>query len=237
LCGIPVVCDFRSIDVGLGGQGAPLVPAAERELFSEYAACLNLGGICNISFPGKNTLGYDIAPCNQLLNLISRRMGIAFDEGGRIAASGRAISILKAELDCLPYYQKQTPKSLSNEMVAETWIPLLESCKEKPADILHTLCLHIAARIAAALPPTGGRMLVSGGGAHHLFLMDEIQKACGSKWQINGDDANLSDCKEALCFAWLGLKRILNEVNVIHSVTGSDRDSVSGALYGMILLN
>jgi anhydro-N-acetylmuramic acid kinase len=92
LTGLPVVSDFRTLDVGLGGQGAPLVPGAEKFLFAGYDACLNLGGICNISFPKQSPfLGFDIAPCNQLLNLAASWIGIDYDPEGQNAAQGQLI--------------------------------------------------------------------------------------------------------------------------------------------------
>lgn len=232
MCGIPVVSDFRTVDVGLGGQGAPLVPGAEKELFAGYGACLNLGGICNISFPEENTIGYDVAPCNQLLNLVSRKAGKDFDEGGRLAAGGTSIPDLLEALDKIPFYRQSIPKSLSNEMVASGWIPLLESCRENPADILHTLCVHISIRISETLPHSGGRLLVSGGGVFNDFLMNQLELSCGKNWQVIRAEEKLASSKEALCFAWMGLKRLLNETNVPASVTGAVRDSISGALYG-----
>ena len=82
--GLPVVSDFRSTDVGYGGQGAPLVPGAERFLFSEFDACLNLGGIANISFPKSIPFsGFDLAPCNQLLNEAAGWLDLAFDDAGK----------------------------------------------------------------------------------------------------------------------------------------------------------
>ena len=232
LCGIPVVSDFRTVDVGLGGQGAPLVPGAEAELFADFSACLNLGGICNISFPGIHTTGSDLAPCNQVLNFISLLTGKPYDEGGRMAASGKEIPELRLQLDNIPFYQSPFPKSLSNEQVASNWIPVLDSCGGTPPDILFTLCQHIADCVAAALPAEGGRMLVSGGGVFNDFLMDQLELACGKNWQLIRADEKLAGFKEALCFAWLGLKRLLNEMNVPASATGAYRDSVSGALYG-----
>jgi anhydro-N-acetylmuramic acid kinase len=232
LCGIPVVSDFRTVDVGLGGQGAPLVPGAEAELFSEFTACLNLGGICNVSFPGKQTTGFDIGPCNQLLNFVSLLKGKAYDEDGKMAAEGRLIPELLEQLNANSFYRQPVPRSLSNEMVAESWTPLLLAYRQEPENVLHTLCLHIAACISEVLP-SGGKMLVSGGGVFNLFLMDSIQKACEKTWQIIPADEKLAGSKEALCFAWLGLKRLLEEVNVPASVTGARSDSVSGALYGL----
>ena len=116
-------------------------------------------------------------------------------------------------------------------MVAETWVPLLAPYENQPENILHTLCLHIASCIAAVLPEEG-KMLVSGGGVFNQFLMDATSKACGENWQLIPADQKLAASKEALCFAWLGLKRLLEEINVPASVTGAKADSVSGALYG-----
>jgi anhydro-N-acetylmuramic acid kinase len=83
MTGIPTVCDFRSTDIALGGQGAPLVPMGDLHLFKEYTACLNLGGICNISLKKENQIfAYDIAPCNQLLNFFAKEIGKDFDENG-----------------------------------------------------------------------------------------------------------------------------------------------------------
>ena len=235
LCGIPVISDFRTVDVGLGGQGAPLVPGAEAELFSDYDACLNLGGICNVSFP-KNHIGFDIGPCNQLLNYASRLRGKEYDENGRMAAAGKLIPELQQQLSAIPFYSLPVPKSLSNEKVAETWIPLLEPYAGQPENILHTLCLHIASCVADVLPAQG-KMLVSGGGVFNEFLFNAIRNACGENWQLTPADNKLAGSKEALCFAWLGLKRLLEEINVPASVTGAKADSVSGALYGKNLLS
>ena len=85
-----VVCDFRTLDVKLGGQGAPLVPIGDQLLFGEYDFCLNLGGISNISFKKDGQrLAYDIGLANMPLNYITQKIGLEYDEGGKIASSGQ----------------------------------------------------------------------------------------------------------------------------------------------------
>ena len=87
--GIVTVCDFRSLDVGLGGEGAPLVPIGDALLFGQYDACLNIGGIANISLRKKGKrIAYDICCANMLLNFIAGRLGKAYDKGGQLAARG-----------------------------------------------------------------------------------------------------------------------------------------------------
>ena len=88
--GFKVICDFRTEDVALGGQGAPLVPIGDRLLFSEYDYCLNLGGFANISSEHKNErIAYDICPVNIVLNHYAKKLGFNFDEGGCVAKKGK----------------------------------------------------------------------------------------------------------------------------------------------------
>jgi len=231
---LPVVSDFRTQDVGLGGQGAPLVPGAERFLFSEYDACLNLGGICNISFPkGVPFLGFDLAPCNQLLNEAAGWLGLDYDKDGKLAASGTVLPELMSKLSTLSYYQKPAPKSLGNEEVAALWKPLLNPWKDQPENTMHTLCLHIAEVLSLQIEniQSSGKMLVTGGGAFHTFLIDCISKSLPG-WNIEIPDPKMVSFKEAYCFAFLGLKRILGEANCFAEVTGASSDSSCGALYG-----
>ena len=84
-CGVDTICDFRTVDVALGGQGAPLVPVGDRNLFAEYAYCLNLGGFSNISSEGEGgkRKAYDISPVNYVLNHYTRQIGLEYDRTGR----------------------------------------------------------------------------------------------------------------------------------------------------------
>ena len=231
---LPVISDFRTLDVGLGGQGAPLVPGAEKFLFLNYDACLNLGGIANVSFPRHAPfLGFDIAPCNQLLNQATNWIGLEYDEGGKIASSGHLIPDLLKELNEVNYYKKNPPKSLGNEDVANFWKPIVDKWKSQPENVMHTLTLHIADQISKsvlAIQPKG-KLLTTGGGAFHSFLIEEIKKAFSENWKIEVPESQMVSFKEAYCFAFLGLKRLLNETNCFAEVTGANSDSSLGAVY------
>ncbi|MDQ2656864.1 MAG: anhydro-N-acetylmuramic acid kinase, partial [Bacteroidota bacterium] len=87
--GLPVVSDFRSLDVALGGEGAPLVPAGDKFLFHEYDVCLNLGGIANLSLDLKGKrYAYDICFCNMGLNMLAAEAGLKYDKNGAMASDG-----------------------------------------------------------------------------------------------------------------------------------------------------
>lgn len=229
-CGLPVISDFRSADVAMGGQGAPLVPVGDQLLFSHYDSCLNLGGIANISFEknGKR-LAYDVAPCNLLLNELAGRLGFSYDEHGKMAASGKVLPAVLEALNDLDYYSRSFPKSLGREDVEEDFLPLLSERHNVP-DLLATVTRHIALQVAAAVQQKQGNagLLITGGGALNTALVQEI-KACVAGEVVVGSDSILH-FKEALIFAFLGVLRWRGEINVLCSVTGSKTDHCAGAI-------
>jgi len=129
--GLPVVCDFRSGDVALKGQGAPLVPIGDKLLFNDYVACLNLGGFANVSFDkhGKR-IAFDICPVNIVLNELAQRLGNPFDKGGKMAQNGEVNKGLLEHLNKLKFYQAPGPKSLGKEWVEQVIWPLLDGRRE-----------------------------------------------------------------------------------------------------------
>jgi anhydro-N-acetylmuramic acid kinase len=230
--GLDVICDFRTSDVAYGGQGAPLVPIGDKHLFPEHAYCLNLGGIANVSFEMEgNRIAFDICPCNMLLNHYAFRAGQPFDRNGDMAASGKCHDDLLNELNALNYYKKSYPKSLGREEVEKYFFPVIEKYALTPADVLRTLCEHIAMQVAASLPgrQPEKRMLVSGGGAWNSFLAACIRKHAGLGVEI--PDALTVNYKEALIFAFLGVLRFRGEPNCYGSVTGARKDAIGGAVY------
>jgi anhydro-N-acetylmuramic acid kinase len=228
VCGIPVVSDFRTLDVSLGGQGAPLVPVGDALLFSQYEYCLNLGGIANISFDedGKR-IAFDICAINYVLNRLANRLGKSFDKNGRFSAAGKIIPEVLEKLNALPYYKKSPPKSIGREWIEETIFPLLPE-NLKTEDLLRTFSEHAAEQISRVISGKG-KLLITGGGAHNTFFIDELQKKC--KAEIVIPDSKTIDFKEALIFAFLGLLRWNNKVNTLASVTGAGRDSSGGIIF------
>lgn len=225
---LPVVCDFRTTDVALGGQGAPLVPVGDELLFGNYHSCLNLGGFANISYSenGKR-IAYDICAVNYVLNRLAKRAGKMYDADGAMAKSGNVLTDLLERLNALPYYRALPPKSLGREWAESNIFPLLKS-DYRTEDLLRTFTLHVAEQIGAAAP-AGGRMLITGGGAHNRFLVELLNEKCNCEVVV--PDPMTVDFKEALVFAFLGLLRWKNRVNVLASVTGATRDSSSGSIF------
>jgi anhydro-N-acetylmuramic acid kinase len=230
IIGKKVVCDFRIQDVELGGQGAPLVPIGDRLLFSDYDYCLNLGGFSNISFEenGKR-IAFDISPVNTVLNFYANQLGMNYDDKGEIALSGKVNSDLLTELNKHDFYQKKYPKSLGIEFVNATILPLIDNYFISIEDKLHTFVEHIATQIALALPKKEGKMLITGGGAYHLFLLERMQFHL-PKINLIVPNTKTLEFKEALIFGLLGVLKLRNEINVLCSVTGAKNDHSSGKI-------
>lgn len=226
-----VVCDFRVQDVQLGGQGAPLVPIGDEILFSEYDYCMNLGGFSNISFvEKKQRVAFDISPVNTVLNHYANSLGFDYDDKGMISRSGNCYPDLLEQLNALPFYQKNYPKSLGFEFVKETILPLIESYKIPIADKLNSFTKHIAIQIAASLPSKKGKLLVTGGGAYNDFLIELIQEQL-PEMEIIIPNYKTLEFKEALIFGLLGVLKLRGEINVLSSVTGAKFNHSSGIIH------
>ncbi len=232
-----VICDFRSKDVAMGGNGAPLVPIGDRLLFPNYKFCLNLGGFANISFQNQHTMiAFDIVAANIVLNFYAQKLGIAYDEEGKLAASGKVNLQILNELNSLPFYKKEYPKSLGKEWVMAEIFPILEKYSLLEGDILASYCEHIAIQISKVVLENSNleidtTMLVTGGGAFNKHLMQLIVKKLAGKCQVIIPDENTVKFKEAIIFALLGLLRIKNIPNCLKSVTGASIDNIGGCIY------
>jgi anhydro-N-acetylmuramic acid kinase len=236
--GLPVVSDLRALDVAFGGQGAPIVPIAEKLLFPGYDYFLNIGGIANISVHEKgNVIAFDICAANRVLNMLAQKEGKDYDDGGAIASFGQLNESLLEQLNTLSYYKEPFPKSLANDFGTGTVFPIIEAAGLSPADALHTYTEHIAVQVrnAVAAQRNGDgqkQLLVTGGGAYNTFLIERLQHHLSPlQVEVVVPDAHTIAYKEALAMALIGVLRWRQEYNVLSSVTGASRDSIGGAVW------
>ncbi|KIA90364.1 anhydro-N-acetylmuramic acid kinase [Kaistella jeonii] len=225
---IPVVYDFRSQDVLMGGSGAPLVPIGDELLFSEFDACLNIGGFSNISFrkEGKR-VAFDICPVNIIMNQFAKKLGKYFDENGDLARNGTVNFEILSLLNSLPFYESSAPKSLGIEWINENISPLLEG--EIAENVLATFTEHAAFQIAEIFNQYEiQKVLFTGGGTYNSYLIERIKNKTSAEIII--PEKELIDFKEALIFAFMGVLRMNNEINILSSATGSSADHCSGLL-------
>ena len=224
----PVIYDFRSQDVLMGGNGAPLVPIGDELLFSQYDACLNLGGFSNISLQKNHQrIAFDISPVNVVLNYFAEKLGKNYDENGDFARNGAINFKILEELNTLTFYQKSAPKSLGVEFVNSEIFPLLKD--ETPENIIATFTEHIAEQIAKVFNDNQLKtVLVTGGGTFNTYLLEKIREK--SQTELIVPDENIINFKEALIFAFMGVLRLRNEVNVLCSATGSSENHSSGII-------
>ena len=225
---IPVIYDFRSQDVLMGGNGAPLVPIGDELLFSEFDACLNIGGFSNISFKkeGKR-IAFDICPVNIIMNQFAKKLGKDFDENGNFAQNGTVNFEILSLLNSLPFYEYSAPKSLGIEWINSTILPLLEG--ETAENVLATFTEHAAFQIAEILNQYEiQKVLFTGGGTYNSYLIERIKNKTSAEIII--PEKELIDFKEALIFAFMGVLRMNNEINILCSATGSSADHCSGLL-------
>ncbi len=239
ITGLPTISDLRSMDVALGGQGAPIVPIGDKLLFSNYDYLLNIGGIANVTIQhiDGGPVAFDVCPANQVLNILAGREGQKMDEGGAMAAQGSAVVELLEILGRHPYYSQTGPKSLSNEAALAIAAPLLDETRYSSIDLLRTTVQHICnvlANTVKAHPQSKDRasLLITGGGAFNTFLVMKLQEMLAPmNVDVTVPDATTVMYKEALVMALIGALRWREEVNVLSSVTGAVRDSVGGALW------
>ncbi|MFN3773177.1 anhydro-N-acetylmuramic acid kinase [Cloacibacterium normanense] len=224
----PVIYDFRSQDVLMGGNGAPLVPIGDELLFSQYDACLNLGGFSNISLQKNHQrIAFDISPVNVVLNYFAEKLGKNYDENGDFARNGAINFKILEQLNALTFYQKSAPKSLGVEFVNSEIFPFLKD--ETPENIIATFTEHIAEQIAKVFNDNQLKtVLVTGGGTFNTYLLEKIREK--SQTELIVPNENTINFKEALIFAFMGVLRLRNEVNVLCSATGSSENHCSGIL-------
>lgn len=232
---IPVIFDFRSLDVAHGGQGAPLVPIGDELLFDEYDVCLNLGGIANLSLKSKKKReAFDVCFVNMGLNYLASKAGKEYDQNGALASDGEINTKLLAQLDHAYRKVKSKRSSLGREFFEKSIQPLLDRGNCSTNDRLRTFTESAAKQLAEAILKSKKKptVLCTGGGTYNSFLIYRLIELCGDNATLIIPEHEVIKFKEALVFAFLGVLRVRNEINCLKSVTGASQDSSSGVTVG-----
>jgi anhydro-N-acetylmuramic acid kinase len=232
---LPVVHDFRTLDVALGGEGAPLVPAGDKFLFGDYDVCLNLGGIANLSMDIRNARNaFDVCFCNMGLNYLAAKAGKEIDENGRMANEGETNEQLFNKLHRIYSSMREKRPSLGREIFEKQIQPLLDLGNIPLEDRLRTFTESIAYEVVQSVLPSRKHpsILCTGGGTFNSFLISRLLHHCGDEAALIVPEENIIKFKEALVFAFLGVLRVREETNCLKSVTHASRDSSAGSIIG-----
>ena len=230
-CEIPVIADFRSLDVAFGGTGAPLVPIGDQLLFPGYI-CVNLGGIANLSYMEHDVTAFDVSPFNLLLNHIANQNGTTYDENGRLSATGEVNKNLLSALEKTSYYKESHPKSLDKTWVEQHFFPLIAESRCNLADKQRTIIQHLVIRLDKELKKAQEKrrqpVLITGGGAHNIFFIEQLKAR--ATYEIIVPDTKTVDFKEALIFAFLGYRKLTHQYNILAKVTGASKNVIGGVM-------
>lgn len=229
--GIKTVNNFRQLDVALGGQGAPLVPIGDRFLFGDFDACLNIGGFANISYESQGKrLAFDISPANRVLNQWSQILGFEFDESGKLGKQGHVNQNQLETWNNLSYYQKEKPKSLSEEWLNGHFYPNI-SKDLSTIDLLATAYAHMGVQIGKVISEQKFQnCLITGGGAYNEYLLEKI-KSEAPYCKLILPDKKIIDFKESIIFAFLGWLRVNKAHNTLIEATGASATCSSGVIW------
>lgn len=235
--GIDVVGEFRLADVAAGGHGAPFAPLYHAALaagLEKPLMVLNLGGVANVTWLGRDgaILAFDTGPASALLDdLVSRKFGMPYDEGGRIAASGSVDRTVLAGLLANPFFVEKPPKSLDrNDFHARAKI--VDRLADR--DAAATLAAFTIEATAAALdhlPEAPGRWLVTGGGRHNAFFMRGFARRLGVPVEPVEAVGWNGDLIEAQCFGYLAVRSLKGLPLSLPGTTGVPVPMPGGRLF------
>jgi len=254
MSGIPVVSDFRSADLAAGGEGAPLVPWADRILFSregEARALLNLGGVGNVTWLGPSgdpgpPLAFDTGPGNALMDIAAGRASagrLTRDEDGELARRGRVDhELLEALLDD-PFFRRPPPRSTGRERFGPALVDALarergleDGRPEAWCDLLATLAaLTVESAVRAmrewVVPRGVDRVVVTGGGAHNPVLVEGLRRGLSPIPVETGPRAlgMDPDAREAAAFALLAWAFVAGVPGNVVECTGASGPRILGS--------
>lgn len=236
--GVPVCYDMRQADLIAGGQGAPITPAADNVLFGrgdQDVLVVNLGGICNVTWLGGDTLGEDIGPCNLLIDgLVQRLSGQRYDDGGRLTMTGSVNHELLETMRGHPWFTKDKPRTAGREDFTAAWIDRLLAERDVAVnDACATAAAFVAELIEAAWQSCGNEtrsVVLAGGGACNPALVARITQAIGdgATVQTSGELGVPVQAREAMAMAVLGAMSRDGVPITLTQITGADKPGCAG---------
>ena len=232
--GTMVIADFRCDDIAAGGKGAPLVPLVDYRLFRHAEIgriALNIGGIANITvIPASarldQVIAFDTGPGNMVMDAL---MGAEqFDRDGATARQGKVNEPLLAALLNDSYFPLGPPKTAGREQYGEQFMAAFHEIPKQ--DAVATALALTARTIAQAIGNYKGiaEVIVSGGGAHNGFLMEQIRSLLPLTVKTSAEYGIDIDAKEAIAFAVLAYESFNGRPGNVPSATGADRAVICG---------
>ncbi len=246
--GITTVSDFRSRDMAVGGQGAPLVPLVDYLLFrSEHVgrAMLNIGGIANVNILPANCgvsdiFAFDTGPGNMVIDGVVQaitRGKLSFDRDGALAGKGQVCEDLLDVLMAHPFFSMKPPKSTGREDFGSDMVQKILDWGGKWEDLVRTATQFTVESIVHGLKRFVlprceiHEVIASGGGTKNPVMMDLLDRALGNIAFKRLDDLGMaSEAKEAIAFAILAYQTMNGHPGNVPSVTGADKQVVLGSI-------
>ncbi len=246
--GVTTVSDFRPRDIAAGGEGAPLIPYVDYELFrsdSEDRVALNLGGIANVTYlpAGGNideVVAFDTGPANMVIDNLVRRFTDGeeeFDRDGKWAAQGSTDKVLLNWLMNQQFVKKEPPKSTGRKDFGENFANVVEekgrSLELSKSDVLATVTSFTAEAISYNCKRYLDRIdtvITSGGGTNNEILMDELSRRMDARITTTEEFGLSSEAKEAAGFALLARETILSRPSNVPGATGAGRSVILGKI-------
>lgn len=254
--GVPVASDFRPADIAAGGKGAPLVPYLDYLWFRDGRVgriVQNIGGIANLTAiptgaSAESVLAFDTGPGNMVIDAVTDELyGKPFDRGGKIAASGKVIEPVVAQVLRRAFFRARPPKTAGREEFGQEFVrEFLRSCgRVRKQDIVATATALTARSIADAIDrfvisksgstATDGfrEMILSGGGAKNATLVAMLKEhlsPLGIRLRLSDEFGLPSEAKEAVAFAVLAYETWNRRPANVPSATGAKRAAVLGKI-------
>lgn len=238
---IPVVADFRTRDLVLGGVGAPFAPIYHQALFgqsNEPVVAVNVGGIANLSriHPDKPVVGYDTGPGNCLLDAWAEvHLHQPYDKDGVWGAGGQVLPDLLRRLLQDEYFSMNYPKSIGKEHFSLSWLERHLDEGMSAQDVQATLIALTANTIATSVSecaPGVKHVILCGGGVHNLALLRQLSEYLpNSRIESSAAVGVDPDYLEAMMFAWLAEKAMTNTPLDLTHITGARCPAVLGVIY------